>query len=143
MLKQTIERANVDLSDFLILLCFKFNRLNLLSMLEHTGTTGFLGFLDQFAGCYMKVPPAGQIADLLDRFRLLELVRKMRILQTNRDMAGWHDVEQQFIKVCGKLHVRYETGRTIATTIEKDLAKAKVWSKRLEEMKVRQDSAEV
>lgn len=144
MIKDSIERLQMDGEEFVTAFAWKFSKLNILSLLEFLGEKRFLEFLDQFGGNYIRVPTASKINDFFERQKLLHIHRLMTEAYKRGDSRAWETFEHQFIYECkNRLHIRYETGLQLVKQLEAENKESLSWYRNLKAMESRQERKEL
>lgn len=151
MLKESVEHLRAQNPDELLaFLCHTYAKLNFVSLWEHLGTAGFLLFIQNFSGCYIKVPAAKKMFRQIDQYRLLELYRrvqrtyaKFQVTHTPGDCQLWHEAEQAFVTEAKKHRLNYQRARIQSKRIMRSVEDAAKWWKEYRLTKARQAKAEL
>ena len=131
MILDSIKRLQISPAELVQYIIWKYNRNNLSSVASWLQPDKFAEFLSYFAGNYIKVPPASKIHDLLDRYRLVLIYRRMQSAHRDGRIGDWERAERQLLFECKRLSCRYETAKKIIKAVERDLKTASDWSKRI------------
>lgn len=138
MLQAELEHAGMSRRELMDLMCYRFMRFNLLSLAQFLNESDFIRFMDRFAGCYIKIPPAAKILETFDEYKLYLLSKRIDELYEQRKINELHELEKQFLLVCRRLHIKYDTGRKVAKKVEEDLQETARWTTRMRELDERQ-----
>lgn len=112
-------------------LCYKYQKFNLVALLKYMGHKRFLQFLDIFSGCYVKIPPAARLINLINQYRLYKLGIHARRLYREKKILDWQTTEMQFLEQCKKLKIQKERGKQFIREMENILQAAYEWETKL------------
>ena len=132
-------------SPFILLqfICWRLQKFNIVALDRHLGDKEFLRFLSQFAGCYIKLPPAQKIYDIIDDYKLYLLNGKLKDAYRNRRLMEWETLDRQFNIECKKRRIRYDSGRKLVQKVTKEIGVASNWYSRLKKIEEKQEQSEV
>ncbi len=121
-------RIEIKLSD---LLCWRFRRFSLHEFRAWLGDHHFERFLEDFAGCYVKIPPTAAIQKVLDDYQLAMATQTIKEARKAKDFNRWSKAEALIEKVAKRNKRSAQWGRSRGRNVLKEIKEAKDWAKQM------------
>ncbi len=121
-------RQHVEPADFLDLVSYRNQQHNITNLRAVVGDEKYILLLDKFAGSYTRFPTPKNVLLAIDEILLAQLWVDLKEKSGLPGLIKWNEAETRFVRQGTKMGLDYKQSKRRATTVLKELLKARTWA---------------